>query len=129
MSKPTHCIRIRISESVYNNAQSPQQSPSISSFSPRSPLSPGPWSPVSPPYHDQNGLDGANVKEVESDSDTETLLEFEEGQVVSELEKRVLDRVGESLARMGRVKRVGLGVKEKADFVKAWTRQGRKQKE
>ena len=74
-------------------------------------------------------MDGAIGKEAESDSDTETLLEFEEGQVISDLEKRVLDKVAESLARMGRVKRVGLGVKEKADFVKAWEKQGQRQKE
>ena len=129
MSKPTHCIRIRISESIYNNAQSPQHSPSVSSFSPRSPLSPGPWSPVSSSYNDHNSMNGTTGKDAESDSDTETLLEFEEGQVVSESEKRVLDKVAESLARMGRVKRVGLGVMEKADFVKTWRRQGQKQKE
>jgi hypothetical protein len=35
-------------------------------------------------------------------------------------EKKVLDRVGEDLARMGKVKRVGLGVKEKAEYVEVW---------
>ena len=128
MSKPTHCIRIRIAESVYNNAQSPQHSPTVTAFSPRSPLSPGPWSPVSPSSDGQDGMTGTNGKDEESESDTETLLEFEEGQVISDLEKKVLDRVGESLARMGSVKRVGLGVREKSDFVKAWTRQGQGQK-
>ena len=40
-------------------------------------------------------------------------------------EQKVLDRIGEALARLGRVKRVGLGVKEKMDYVKVWTRKRR----
>lgn len=40
---------------------------------------------------------------------------------VTETEQKVLDRVGEALARLGRVKRVGLTVADKASFVKAWT--------
>jgi hypothetical protein len=39
---------------------------------------------------------------------------------VSPDEQEVLDRVGEDLARLGRVKRVGLGVEEKIEFVKVW---------
>ena len=38
---------------------------------------------------------------------------------------RVLDKIGEALARLGRVKRVGLGVKEKADFLAVWNRKRR----
>ena len=37
-------------------------------------------------------------------------------------EKGLVDQVGESLARLGRVKRVGLGVKDKKDFVRMWTK-------
>lgn len=37
-------------------------------------------------------------------------------------EKAVLDKAGEALARLGRVKRVNIGVKEKIDFVKLWGR-------
>ena len=40
-------------------------------------------------------------------------------------EKKVLDKIGEALARLGRVKRVGLGVREKMGFVRAWTRKRR----
>lgn len=36
-------------------------------------------------------------------------------------EQKLLDRVAEALARLGRVKRVGLTLKEKKQFVKAWT--------
>ncbi|KAL5361448.1 hypothetical protein BJX96DRAFT_165901 [Aspergillus floccosus] len=37
-------------------------------------------------------------------------------------EKALLNQVADSLARLGRVKRVGLGVPEKKDFVRMWTR-------
>ena len=40
-------------------------------------------------------------------------------------ERKLLDRVGEALARLGRVKRVALNVKDKADFVKLWRKRGR----
>lgn len=39
---------------------------------------------------------------------------------VSADEQKVLDRVGEDLARLGRVKRVGLGVGDKVEFLKVW---------
>ena len=42
-----------------------------------------------------------------------------------EPERRVLDMLADSLARLGRVKRVGLGVREKARFVEVW-RKGRR---
>lgn len=41
---------------------------------------------------------------------------------LSASEKALLDYVGESLARLGRVRRVGLGVQEKKDFVRMWSR-------
>lgn len=40
-------------------------------------------------------------------------------------EQKVLDRVGEDLARLGRVKRVGLGVQDKVEFVKMWRKRER----
>lgn len=41
---------------------------------------------------------------------------------VTASEKALLDQVGESLARLGRVKRVGLGVEEKQEFVRMWSK-------
>jgi hypothetical protein len=41
-----------------------------------------------------------------------------------EPERRVLDMLADSLARLGRVKRVGLGVREKARFVEVWRKKG-----
>lgn len=40
-------------------------------------------------------------------------------------EQKVLERVAEDLARLGRVKRVGLGVEEKVEFLKVWSRRRR----
>lgn len=48
------------------------------------------------------------------------MLGSEEPEGMSDAEKRVLDKVAEALARLGRVKKVGLGVKDKEDFVIAW---------
>jgi hypothetical protein len=44
---------------------------------------------------------------------------YEDGDVSAD-EQQVLDRVAEDLARLGRVKRVGLGVEEKIEFLKVW---------
>ncbi|KAH8888793.1 acyltransferase-like protein [Thozetella sp. PMI_491] len=50
--------------------------------------------------------------------------EHSEGELTDE-EQRVLDRVAEALARLGRNKRVGLTLRDKAAFVEAW-KKGRK---
>lgn len=41
---------------------------------------------------------------------------------ITETERRVLDMFADTLARLGRVKRVSLGIREKAKFVEAWTK-------
>ena len=41
---------------------------------------------------------------------------------LSPSDKALLDNAGEALARLGRVKRVGLGVQDKVGFVRLWTR-------
>lgn len=53
---------------------------------------------------------------------SETLVGESDFESLTIEERKVLDRVAEDLARLGRVKRVGLGVKEKIEFVRAWTR-------
>jgi len=78
LSKPTHCIRVRIAESVYNTTQSDDTA-----------------------------------------SSTDTLLESAEGEASSLAERKLLDGIAEALARLGRVKRVGLGVRDKIGFIKA----------
>lgn len=56
-----------------------------------------------------------------SSSDTLTSVGDQVGEVNSE-EKRVLDKIGEALARLGRVKRVGLTTKDKSQFIEAWSK-------
>ena len=55
-------------------------------------------------------------------SSSETLMASEIDDGLGPEERRVLDKIGETLARLGRNKRVGLGVKEKLGFVKTWSR-------
>lgn len=93
LSRPTHCIRVRIAECIMIGRSSfdapPARSTRKSTFN-------------------TNYLDTL-------DEDTVT------GEVTAS-EKALLDQVGESLARLGRVKRVGLGVEEKQDFVRMWSK-------
>ena len=102
-SRPTHCIRVRIAEPTYNTAAESGED-SI-----------------------PNGEKTPAQIEVASSTDTleddEDDASGEEGLNVEE--NKVLERIGEALARLGRVKRVGLGVREKIDFVRAWTRRKR----
>ena len=56
-------------------------------------------------------------------SSTDTLASLgDQGTGMSEQESKVLDKVGEALARLGRAKRVGLTVRDKVDFVEAWSK-------
>ena len=96
LSQPTHCIRVRIAESVYNTSQ---------------PSAPG--SSSSP---------GSLVND-DRTSSSDTLLGSEEVEGVTAGEKSVLNKVADALARLGRVKRVGLGVRDKEGFVNAWSKQ------
>jgi 1-acyl-sn-glycerol-3-phosphate acyltransferase len=94
LSKPTHCIRVRIAECVTSSQTSLDTPPARSNKS----------------TYNTNYLD--------------TLDKNGEEQA-SASEKALLDNVAESLARLGRVKRVGLGVKEKQEFSRAWSQSRR----
>lgn len=100
LSKPTHCIRVRIAESVHNTSQSPATRNSTSQT-------------------------GREMLYDDRASSSDTLLNSEDAESMNAAEKRVLDKVAEALARLGRVKRVGLGLKDKDEFVKVWTKQRR----
>lgn len=99
LTKPTHCIRVRIAESVTRADLADQKS----SY----PIK------ILRNTHD------------DTTSSSDTLLGSEEGGSPGLGEKETLDAVAEALARMGRVKRVGLTLKDKAEFIKAWTRHRR----
>ena len=100
LSRPTHCIRVRIAESVYNTSF-----PSTSKSS-----------------HKQSSLDSIQD---DTASSTDTLRESE-GEGISLDERKILDKVAEALARLGRVKRVGLSAKDKVGFIKVWKRNQRR---
>ncbi|KAL1964934.1 hypothetical protein VTN77DRAFT_6287 [Rasamsonia byssochlamydoides] len=93
LSKPTHCIRVRIAECVVSNKGSSSDDATTARTS---------------STYASNYLD------------TDTLLGDDANSDLTREQKAVLDYVGEALARLGRVKRVGLGVQEKQDFVSMW---------
>lgn len=100
LSKPTHCIRVRIAESVSN--------PSTVSDRPR------------PDFRDQSSK--GNLL------DTDVILGSDGGDGTSVIEREVLIKVAEALARLGRVKRVGLSVKDKVEFIDKWDKANTKRK-
>jgi len=109
LSQPTHCIRVRIAEVVYNTAKPTEGS--IQTEKKDKYLT---------NFLDTLGDDSAMT----SSTDTLISLSDQNGTVNAE-EKKVLDRVGEALARLGRVKRVGLTVADKVAFVEAWGKKRR----
>ncbi|KAJ4363440.1 Lysophosphatidic acid:oleoyl-CoA acyltransferase 1 [Neocucurbitaria cava] len=117
LSKPTHQMRVRIATRIYNNSRS-QDSPSSSSSASSSKKS-SPFKAIATGYDTnifdqldaQNGLNGGGASSSEYDGGMD--VDVGEGDGVSAEEQKVLDRVGEDLARLGRVKRVGLGVRRR----------------
>jgi hypothetical protein len=113
LSKPTHQMRVRIASRVYNSRS--QDSPSRPTSSSKA-MGTGYDTNIFDQPDFRNGFsvengeagDGMAVSAGGDDAD------------VSADEQQVLDRVAEDLARLGRVKRVGLGVDEKIEFLKVW---------
>ncbi|KAM3081638.1 Lysophosphatidic acid:oleoyl-CoA acyltransferase 1 [Clarireedia jacksonii] len=103
LSKPTHCIRVRIAEVVYNTSRSADKKDS---------------------KYLQGLLNGAG-EDTAQVSSTDTLASLGDQADITPEEQRVLDKVGEALARLGRVKRVGLSVKDKTAFVDVWSKKRR----
>lgn len=95
-SRPTHCIRTRIAE--YTTV------PTSRSANARS-----------------SAVDSNDVS-----SDADTLVGDEVDSGLASEERAFLAKIAEALARLGRVKRVGLGVKEKQDFIAMWTKTSKK---
>jgi len=101
-SRPTHCIRVRIADAVYSTSSAELRQAGKRNTS------------------ETNFFDDAQLGD--SISSAETLVSDGDGGALDGDERKILDRIGEDLARLGRVKRVGLGVKEKQEFVKVWTK-------
>lgn len=95
-SKPTHSVRTRIAEYVLN------------------------------PSNKVNASKSSAVDVASSQDDSECLLNDDNDSSMSKEQRAFLDRIAEALARLGRVKRVGLGVEDKKDFIAMWTKTKRK---
>ncbi|KAF1942814.1 hypothetical protein EJ02DRAFT_502537 [Clathrospora elynae] len=119
LSKPTHQMRVRIASRVYNSTSldSPERRPTSSQ---NKGLRTGYNTNIfdHPDFRNEgNGKLGLGPGAVGDGVHGDT--GYADGDVSAE-EQKVLDRVAEDLARLGRVKRVGLGVEEKIQFLKIW---------
>lgn len=100
LSKPTHCIRVRIAECVIRGGVERQ-----------------------PAARKQSMFEGDDVSI--NLIDNGVVDDDPSGSLTSE-EKALLDYIGDALARLGRVKRIGLNIQDKQEFVRMWTKSQRK---
>ncbi|OSS48541.1 hypothetical protein B5807_07613 [Epicoccum nigrum] len=121
LSKPSHQMRVRVAMRVYNSASidSPAKKRGVDEAA-----ASGYDGGVFDSAEMRNGALAQDVLGMEV-STGETEGEAEADGEVSAQEQRVLDRVAEDLARLGRVKRVGLDVGDKIEFLKVWLRRRR----
>jgi 1-acylglycerol-3-phosphate O-acyltransferase len=101
-SRPTHCIRVRIAEAVQSSSTG---------------LLP---SGATETYGNLRRVNDNALLNPSFSSDETLTEEGKEGLSIEE--RKLLDRVADDLARLGRAKRVGLGVREKVKFIKVWTK-------
>lgn len=115
LSKPSHQMRVRIAMRVYNspNTDSPAKKTEKAIGS----------------GYDSNIFDTPDLRNgAKGGLEWETGMDVTTGETegeVSAQEQKVLDRVAEDLARLGRVKRVGLDVGDKIAFLKVWLKRRR----
>ncbi|CCU81690.1 vacuolar protein sorting protein Vps66 [Blumeria hordei DH14] len=98
LSRPTHSIRVRIAAAIENRLDSLSWKPSH----------------VTNQYN-RNSKDTSKLNQSSS-----PVLSNDQQLKLDSYQKDLLARVGESLARLGMVKRVGLTVTDKLAFIKAW---------
>nr|POF05926.1 putative lysophosphatidic acid:oleoyl-coa acyltransferase [Quercus suber] len=110
-SRQTHCIRVRIGGSLTLS------NPGVAS-SESSPIPAKRALPV------KNGMESNFFDTLQASAKQQPNNGVEEDDLSSS-ERQVLDAVADSLARLGRVKRVDLGVEQKTKFVQAWSKKGR----
>jgi 1-acyl-sn-glycerol-3-phosphate acyltransferase len=94
LSKPKHTIRVRVAEPIFNTP---------------------PAAPLPSQSYGENYLD-----KLQKEKGITGAFKASEGEGnLTEAEKKVLDKTQAALARLGRVQRLGLGVKEKMEFIMA----------
>jgi hypothetical protein len=118
LSSSTHCIRTRIGAVVRNPPADAVASSKTSINGAANRAGRANSSTSSSSGYESNYFDtlAASARDEDMRPDEDGLVEPE---------RKVLDMVADSLARLGRVKRVGLGVREKARFVDVWRRGSR----
>ena len=127
LSKPSHQMRVRIASRVYNssNQDSPARQTSIT------PGGAGPTKATTATGYDTNIFDQPDFRNGFTGDHAEAghgmnvqvggaVNGVDDDEPRSPAEAKVLERVAEDLARLGRVKRVGLGVEDKIGFLKVW---------
>lgn len=125
LHKPTHQMRVRIATKIYNSKtlDFPEKSGSQTKIA-----SGYDTNIFDQPGFKVNGIhsadDGWGVTKNKRTNGVGADEVDGEGEVVDE-EQKLLDRVGEDLARLGRVKRVGLGVEDKIEFLRVWGKRRR----
>lgn len=111
LSKPTHYIRVRIAEpAMIGGEAGGGRQPRVSEK-------------MKDSTYETNYFDVLDEVRASKEGATSSSAKVEIN--LSPAEKNLLDIVGESLARLGRGKRVGLGVADKLVFVKEWERTNR----
>jgi 1-acylglycerol-3-phosphate O-acyltransferase len=105
-SRPTHYIRVRIAEAVFNTSAAAET----------------PSGPAAKTTSYKTNFFDSMQDERASSVDTIVPDDADRQAILTKEETAFLDRVALTLARLGRVKRVGLGVSEKQDFVQSWTK-------
>lgn len=148
-SRPTHCIRVRIAEAVYNAPGSARAGVSTHPSSPPSSPTPTTTRQLVHQQHRSSLFSDRSSDDTTTSSSTDsTIVDVDQNHHhysydnknntsrdaldaskpssdrLSKQEQIFLDRVAEALARLGRVRRVGLGVREKQDFVQKWASRG-----
>ena len=120
-SAPTHTIRVRIAEPLHNTPTSTNTSNGFASANGEQPNS------YATNFFDQ--FQRESKVGVEETSAGRKIMKDGQGEGIDKTpltseERKLLDRVGEALARLGRVKRVALNVRDKGDFVRLWRKRG-----
>lgn len=78
------------------------------------------------PSNNTNASRSSATDVADSAGEADPLLTEDNEAAISREQRAFLDKIGEALARLGRVKRVGLGVEDKKDFIAMWTKSKRK---
>lgn len=107
LSRPTHCIRVRIAEAIYNK---PEKETLVD------------YGHIEDYHSDiaSSESDGEETRLISSSSSDTITDEKSSPEDKGEKQSRLSEKGGEALARISRSKRLNLGVKEKMKFVEAW---------